>query len=273
MKADDIQAYLRSLNGGWVNENDTVDTWKAGDPQSEVRGIAVAWMSYTWALERAAQLGCNLFITHEPTFYHHRDNDPEILAWPECTAKREKIEALGLTILRCHDLWDQLPDIGIPDAWGSKLGLGQPIAGEGYLRVYAVRPRTARQIAGDLAERVADLGQPGVQLIGRLDRIVHRIALGIGAITPYRQMLLKYTPDLVICSDDGLTYWRDGAHAIDNDHTILIFHHHVTEDYGIELLADHLASKFPTIPVHFIRQRCMYELVLPGGRLFEPSTH
>lgn len=273
MKAAEVQAYLRSLDGGWVNEGDTVDTWKAGDPQSEVTGIAVAWMSYTWALERAAELGCNLLITHEPTFYHHSDSNPEILAWPECTAKREKIEALGLTILRCHDLWDQLPDIGMPDAWGKKLGLGQPIAGEGYFRVYAGQGRTARQIAGDLAEHVADLGQPGVQLIGHLDRVIHRIVLGTGAITPYRQMLLRYAPDLVICSDDGVTYWRDGAHAIDNGHTILVFHHHVTEDYGMELLANHLAGKFLTAPVHFIRQKCMYELVLPGGRLIEPSAH
>src|SRR6185436_6480024 len=103
---------------------DTVDTWKAGDPQADVRGIAVGWMSYTWALEEAAAHDCNLFITHEPTFYHHRDNDPVILAWPECVAKREKIAALGLTILRCHDLWDQLPGLGIPEAWGRKLGLG-----------------------------------------------------------------------------------------------------------------------------------------------------
>lgn len=264
MQASEIQAYLRSLNGGWVDEADTVDTWKSGDPQTSVRGVAVAWMSYSWALEHAAELGCNVFITHEPTYYHHRDADARILAWPECQAKRARIEALDLAILRCHDLWDQFAEIGIPEAWGKLLGLGPPIDGRGYLRVYAGHGRRAGQLARELAGRVAGLGQSAVQLIGPADRPVRRIVVGTGAITPYREMLLQYDGDLVICSDDGFTYWRDGAHAIDNGHTVLIFHHHVTEEYGMQLLAEHLAARFPAVPVHYLPQKCMYQLVFAG---------
>jgi putative NIF3 family GTP cyclohydrolase 1 type 2 len=263
LRGIEIQKYLQSLNRGWVDETDTVDTWKSGDPLVEVRGIAVAWMGYSHALEKAAELGCNLFIVHEPVYYHHRDDDPDILAWPECKARQMTIEKLGLSILRCHDLWDQFPGLGIPDAWGQKLGLGQPLAGEGYLRAYAGHGRTALQIAKELAGRVADLGQPGVQLIGPPERQVQRIVLGTGAATPYREMLIQYEADLVICCDDGFKYWRDGAHAIDNGHSVLIFHHPVTEEYGMQLLAEHLSERFPTIPVHFIPEKCMYQLVLP----------
>ena len=262
MNARAIETYLRSLNGGWVNFADTVDTWKAGDPDADVAGIAVGWMSYTWALERAAALGCNLFITHEPTFYHHLDNDPEILAWPESKSKLARIEALGLTVLRCHDLWDQYPGLGIADAWGQKLGLGEPIGGHGYFRVYAGGGRTAMQLARNMAARVQDLGQPGVHLIGAPERPVERIVTGTGAATPYHEMLVGYQADLVVCTDDGLGYWRDAAHAIDNDHTILVFHHHVSEEYGMELLARHLAEAFPAIPVNYIQQQCMYQLVV-----------
>lgn len=228
-----------------------------------VKGIAVAWMSYNWALERAAELGCNVFITHEPTFFHHLDNDPEILNWPEVTAKRQKIQQLGLVIYRCHDLWDQFPDIGVPDSWGQKLGLGAPLGGSGYYRVYDGQGQRVIDIAQRLAERVVDLGQPGVQLIGSPTRLVNRIVIGTGACTPYRQMLLQFNADLVICADDGFEYWRDGAHAIDNDHSVLVFHHHVTEDFAMELLSRHLAEQFREIPVAFIKQRCMYNLVLP----------
>lgn len=261
MKAQDVHDYLQTLNGGWVDYAKSVDCWKAGDPQVELAGIAVAWMSYTWALEEAARLGCNLFITHEPTYYHHRDDEPEILGWPESAAKRRKIEALGLTILRCHDLWDQVREIGIPDSWGKKLGLGEPLGGEGYFRVYDGRGRTARRIAQELAARVADLGQPAVQLIGPPEKPIRRFVIGTGAATPYRKMLLEHGADMVVCSDDGFTYWRDGAHAIDNGHCVLVFHHHVTEDHGMELLAGHLQEKFPDVPCHHIRQQCMYELV------------
>ncbi len=47
MKARDLQSYLQSLNGGWVDPQKTVDTFKSGDPGAEVTGIAVGWMSYT----------------------------------------------------------------------------------------------------------------------------------------------------------------------------------------------------------------------------------
>jgi len=263
MRAGEIEAHLRTLNGGWVDYRDTVDTWKGGSPDVEVSGIAVGWMSYTWALEKAAAMGCNLFITHEPTFHHHTDSEPEILARPEAKAKRARIEALGLTILRCHDLWDQYPGLGIADSWGQKLGLGIPVGGHGYFRVYDGRGRTALQLAHEMAGRVRDLGQPGVHLVGEPERQVHRIVTGTGAATPYVQMLDDYHPDLVICTDDGLWYWRDAAHAIDNDHVILVFHHAVSEEYGMELLAGHLARTFPAMPVHHVRQQCMYRLVQP----------
>src|SRR5512139_3975060 len=149
MKAIEIQSYLRSLNRGWMDLDKTVDTFKAGDPQAEVRGIAVGWMSYTWALERAVQLGCNLFITHEPTFYDHFDRDLPDLPW--AAPKKQFIQQNQLIVLRCHDLWDQVPEIGIPDSWGSWLGLGNPVAGEGYYRVYDVSGRTAGEVAKQVA--------------------------------------------------------------------------------------------------------------------------
>src|SRR5437016_12652063 len=45
----------------------TVDTFKAGDPQTPVTGIAVTMMATLDVLQRAAANGQNLIITHEPT--------------------------------------------------------------------------------------------------------------------------------------------------------------------------------------------------------------
>lgn len=49
-----------SFNGGWGDVENTVDTLRSGDPDAEVRGIAVAWVSYTWALHKAIERGCNV---------------------------------------------------------------------------------------------------------------------------------------------------------------------------------------------------------------------
>src|SRR4029077_10760962 len=51
----------------------TVDTFKAGDPATQVTGIAVTMMATLDVLQRAAASGKNLVITHEPTFFNHLD--------------------------------------------------------------------------------------------------------------------------------------------------------------------------------------------------------
>ena len=51
----------------------TVDTIKAGDPDTPITGIATTMMATHDVLVRAAAQGLNLVITHEPTFYSHQD--------------------------------------------------------------------------------------------------------------------------------------------------------------------------------------------------------
>ena len=260
-KARELQSYLRSLNGGWMDEKKTVDTFKAGDPDAEVQGIAVGWMSYTWALWQAIDLGCNVFVTHEPTYYDHYDNNAEMFCLQSVQDKRHFIKENGLIILRCHDLWDQVPGIGIPDSWAQLLGFGEPIDGTGYFRVYDVSGRTAGDVARQIAAHTGSLGQEAVQLIGSLGKPVTRACIGTGAITPFLTFVHEYDADLAICSDDGISYWRDGAYAIDMDIPLIVVNHAVTEEAGMANLANHLQSQFPHVPVHHISQGCMYRLV------------
>jgi hypothetical protein len=261
MKASELQSWLRSLNGGWLDPDKTVDTFKAGAPEAPVRGIAVGWMSYRWALEKALALGCNVFITHEPTYYHHHDNDERVFRLPGVQEKRRFIEESGLVIIRCHDLWDQMPTVGIPDSWGALLGLGEAIDSQGYYRVYDVAGRTAGDVARQVASRTAQLGQEAVQLIGPGEAPVTRAAIGTGAITPFMGFVADYHADLGICTDDGIAYWRDGAFAIDAGIPLIVVHHAVSEEAGMINLAAYLRDHFPDVPVHHIPQRCMFRLI------------
>ena len=78
-------------------QKETVDTFKAGNPDNPVTGIAVTMMATMDVLQRASAKGLNFVITHEPTFYAHLDtpegmpeNDP---VWAE---KRAFIEKHGM---------------------------------------------------------------------------------------------------------------------------------------------------------------------------------
>ena len=95
-------------------QHDTVDTFKAGNPDTQVTGIAVTMMATMDVLERASAKGLNFIITHEPTFYAHLDtpeglpnNDP---VWSE---KRAFIEKHNLVVWRFHDHWHMRHPDGI----------------------------------------------------------------------------------------------------------------------------------------------------------------
>jgi putative NIF3 family GTP cyclohydrolase 1 type 2 len=90
---------------------------------------------------------------------------------------------------------------------------------------------------------------------------VSRLALGTGAITPLTRFLDLYGADVVICSDDGFTYWHDGALCLDLGIPAIVVNHTVSELHGVEQLARHLAQQFPEVPVHHIPQSCMFQLV------------
>ena len=259
--ASDVQSYLQSLAGKWEYPADTVDTFKAGNPDTPVSAIAVAWLPFTWALELAAKLGCSLFITHEPTFYDHQDSREELFELEIPAARREWLRNVGMTVVRCHDLWDRHPTTGITDAWATFLGLDNLVGESEFARLYEVAPTTARAFARFVAKKTAPLGQPGVQLVGDGGRQIKTVCIGTGAISPYLELVARFQPDLVICTDDGLDFWRDGAFAVDGGPPIVVVHHGVTEEPGVANLATHLAGAFPQLTVHHIAQTCMFEFI------------
>lgn len=132
---------------------------------------------------------------------------------------------------------------------------------DGYFRVFDVSGETALSLAKRVVQRTVELGQDAVHLVGPGDKAVRRLALGTGAITPFRQMISTYECDVALCSEDGFVYWRDGALAIDLGIPAIVVDHAVSEIYGIQKLAQMLAAKYPTIPVHFIRQQSMFQSV------------
>ena len=73
-----VERIQKELGVTWRTE--TVDTFKAGNPDTTVRGIATTVMATMSVLERAATAGRNFVITHEPTFYGHTDSTAEIPA-------------------------------------------------------------------------------------------------------------------------------------------------------------------------------------------------
>jgi putative NIF3 family GTP cyclohydrolase 1 type 2 len=218
-------------------------------------------MSYFDSLRRAVALDCNLFVTHEPTYYDHLDKDRSVFEFETARKKKEFIEKHNLSVIRCHDVWDQYLKLGIPDSWGSFLGFKNCVLTRDFYRVYELPAVSAIHLARHVAGRIAELGQQGVQLVGPAGKTVSRVAIGTGAITPFRFMVKDLKADIVIATDDGISYWRDASLAIDMDFPMIVVNHACSEEFGMKNLADHLTEKYPAVPVRHIPQKCMFQTI------------
>jgi putative NIF3 family GTP cyclohydrolase 1 type 2 len=236
--------------------DDTVDTIKTGDPAREVMGIVTAFMS-TWAvLEKAAALGANFVITHEPTFYNHRDETGWLADDPLYAAKRDLIEANGLTIWRYHDGWHMHRPDGILAGAVRELGWeGFQDKEQPYL--FHVPPVSLRALALELK---AKTGGAPVRAAGALDMECRAVVImpGSGGGEWHIAALGKYKADVVICGEapewQVPEYARDAA-AAGIPKGLILLGHERSEEAGMGLLAEWLREQFPGLPVTHIPSR------------------
>jgi len=259
MKAVDLHNHMQAI-GKWVDWEHTCDGFKFGSPEVEVTGIAVAWQSTFPALCIAHEAGCNLFVTHEPTFYTHMDDSVDVFKHEHVRRKRTFLEETGMVIYRCHDVWDVMPEIGIVDSWAKGLGFdAEPLATRKYYAVYPFEG-TCGDLATHIRDRVSAIGQTAVQVVGDLNQSVHRVAIGTGAITEIAVMA-DMGADVVIATDDGLSYWAYGSWALDKGLPLIVVNHATAEEWGIANLAKYIGQHFATVPVKHVPMGCMYKLV------------
>jgi putative NIF3 family GTP cyclohydrolase 1 type 2 len=271
MRASEIDSYMRQ-RAPWVDWSGGRDGFKAGDPNTRVTGIAVAWQSQWPTLRLAAERGCNLFVTHEPTYYYWDEmleKGPNPFEDETLHAKRRWLESQGMVVYRCHDAWDTFPRIGVRDSWIRALGfegnVTSPSDGpiKDWYAVQAIPEQTLDDLARTIARRLRSFGQDSVQVVGEGDRRIRSIAVGTGAGTDVVTMASLRdesgrAPDALIVTDDGMLFWKDGHWAIDRGIPLIIVNHATSEDFGMKDLASELAEVFPDVPSHHLMQGCQF---------------
>lgn len=260
MRAKEVHDHMQKV-GTWVDWTRTSDKFLWGDPETEVRGIAVGWMPTFGTLEAARRKGANLYVTHEPLYVS--DPDPAKKIGPEhpWVEKKVWLAQTKMVVYRCHDVWDDFPDIGIHGAWAKWLGFtGRPLAMQKWYEVHPTGETTLGALAKRILEKVKPLGQEVVHIVGKPDAKVSRIALGTGAITNYAVMR-DMGADVLLLTDDGTRLWESGQWSLDSGIPLLLVNHAVPEEPGMRTLAEYLAQQFPGVPVHHVPVGCLYRAV------------
>jgi putative NIF3 family GTP cyclohydrolase 1 type 2 len=263
MRANDVHDHFRSL-GTWVDWDKTCDAFLHGRLDAEVHGIACAWIPTMDALREAGRRGANLFVTHEPAFYPaYADKPAGVKA---AGAKRQLLDELGMTMLRCHDVWDRVAGHGITDSWASFLGFPVlPVDESGladcteadrsraktFYRRLDVSGHTVDSLARAVLDRVRTIGQDSVGVYGDGARPVKNLLVGTGCIAKLPTMA-QLGGDVLLGTDDGMTTWDSGLWAVDTGTPVIMVSHATSEIPGMMSMAGYLSRQFPGVPSFYV---------------------
>jgi len=245
------------------------DTFKAGDPDTTITGIATTGMTTFSVLRRAAAERLNFIITHEDTWFRDDDNPAFVGTDPIYEAKRRFIAENRLVIWRNHDLAHRM----IPDQVfeGQLRVLGwsaDPLTPRPPMPIVTLpQPMTLSALARYTAARCKTRAH---RVTGNPDMIVRRVAVGVGYAFPSFPTL-PADVDAIVGGETAEgsanplptideTAWAADMTTLGKPRGIVLLGHMGTEDLPLTLLAEWLRPLVGELPVTFV----------PAGEAFAP---
>jgi putative NIF3 family GTP cyclohydrolase 1 type 2 len=233
---------------------DTVDTLKAGDPNTVVTGIVTTFMDTYPVLEQAVADGKNLIITHEPTFYNHRD-DTSILAGDAVQAQKlEYIRQHHLVVWRFHDTWHLRQPDGILTGVVEELGW-KPYQSSVDPHLFTIPATTVSQLAANLRSRT---GSRSIRIVGDVNMNVTHVGLlpGASGLVKQAKMLERDDVQVLVAGEsaewEGVEYAQDAA-AEGRHKALILLGHEISEEAGMQYCAEWLKGILPGMPIEFIK--------------------
>lgn len=249
MKIQEIISHLEQ-QGTWVNWNETRDRILFGDAGKEITGIGVCWVATNNVIEQAKQKHINFIISHENPFYHS-STSLKTKVYESILRKQELLKNAGITVYRCHDVWDKFPEYGVADQWAKRLVFNFDRDPSSFLQYASIPKMSVEKLAYHVAESLSIDGENGVHVLGDLKKKINRIAIGTGAATDIFQMLEKEI-DALIVSDDGITNYYEGQYALDNEIPMIVVNHAGCEICGLKAMETYLQKIFPDQSISYL---------------------
>ncbi len=216
-----VERLQTALGGEWPA--DGPDGFKAGDPNTPVKGIATTAMATMDVLKQASESGANLIITYEPTFFCRLDGPtpppregerPFVRGLsaddPVYRAKKDFIEKNGLVVFRLHDNWLSRKESDMTAGLAEALGWGaNRVAGDEAL--FEVPPASAEETVAHIREKLNLRG--GLRAVGDRAATVRRVLLFPGYMN-YQAMWRRYRDaDLTLAGE--VREWENTFYAAD----------------------------------------------------------
>lgn len=250
MKAREIEAIINGIlkpEYGIPSEKD--NGILIGDAERDVDHLAVCWSPTEKVLLEAVAFGAGAVLSHEVPYIPVDKTPSELWRIPEpdcipANIKRRKIyRDHQLVLLKYHYPLDGWPVWGTPRALAAALGFdpGKAEWINRFVPVFSFEPRTLESFGEQV--RVA-LGMSGIDVAGRLDRPVQKVALIVGgfAVRLWISEFARQSGADVMITGELLDYTARAA--LEADVAVIKASHYATENQAVIRLAEYLKTPF-----------------------------
>lgn len=224
MKANEIFEYIKN-HAAEIREP-TCDGLIAGDPEKEVKKLAVCFKLTAELVAKAAAEHFDMIVTHEPTF-SQGDRKRNLNTIDQ--KKRDLLDSTGITVYRLHDHAHTEPDYihaGFIRTLGLHIAHKYPRESLGICR-YSFREKlTVRQ----LCQRIKETLDPNfVGIVGDPDLTAETVCLGLGGVGLEQiSVLMEPGCDVFITGETdelfACEYVRDACYFGERKAVILLGH-------------------------------------------------
>jgi putative NIF3 family GTP cyclohydrolase 1 type 2 len=259
MKVREVIEVVLDQNGG-MKFDKTCDQLIEGSSDYQVTGVVTTFMATVDVIRRAIDEGCNLIITHEPTYFTGVDR-PDWLKDDEVYhRKKALIDDNKISIWRYHDHMHggntDLIYTGLLETLGWQKYLNKNIP---QPHCYTI-PSTTVSTLVEFFKKT--LGMQVIQIVGDPDMTCSRVgilvgggSLGLGQEEMPAKLMNDEKLDVIVCGE--ITEWtltayvRDAA-ALGFNKALVIVGHERSEEPGMKELPKLLQPRLKGVPVHFI---------------------
>ena len=233
------------------NYVETCDTLKSGDPDAEVKKLAVSMNPTVEVIRNAHAWGADMMITHEPLYYNHMDEHSDESVEQE---KRALLESTGMTVYRFHDH----PHRAYPDMIAAGEFKFLELDGEvtyshdfDLARVKLNTPMTPYELAKHIENK---LGIKHVRIAGTTDEKCTNISARFGAPGDSMDEFTRDETEILImgetCEWRMCEYARD-ASQLGRKKALLVLGHVGSERAGMEYITDCIKALLPDLQVEY----------------------
>jgi putative NIF3 family GTP cyclohydrolase 1 type 2 len=254
---DIVNLIKKQVTCEWADK--TVDTFKTGDPKPEVTGIVSCMFADMKTLKKAADLNCNLIITHEPVFYNHLDETSMFKNDPVYIEKQKFINDNNLVVFRFHDHIHRTKPDGIYEGMINKLGW-KKYSVNGSLRKFKIPETNIAQFTKNIKET---LKLETVRIIGNTDMNFTSVVFAAGA--PGGQSHIRTLRDknveVLVAGEapEWETYlYANDAVSLGKNKAVIFLGHIKSEEAGMEYCAQWLKGFVSGVPILFIENKANF---------------